>query len=396
MKQTICILVACFCFLQSQAQSCNDLYKQALQKYQDGDVQTAYDLVKTCVEARKLLARTEKATRSNIYWLATQSSILLQKNVEAKSYLKQMLALRPYYQPDEDDLQDMETLLQEIVVKPRLSIRLMGGITGSFANVEQRYETFVRGNGVFSAPKTYPKAPQLDVMAGPELQFTLNRYVSVGFGLNITEEQYRYGYQLQQGIVEYDIKETSVGIFDTLQTQTYSLTQIFDHEQDLTYLKFPISLKIHPVTLGRFEPYLEAGGYYGVLFGANKTVTIQEIDSYTVEGLSSSLEQVETLNDFFTTNIKDILVLGTYGWFVGAGVNIKLYRTNLFLGTRFQFGLNNIVRQEARYNFEDLTYDFYDIMDDVKINSGQVFFGWSIPISFKAFDHNVRFKKRKK
>lgn len=396
MKQTICLLIACCCFLQSYGQtSCNDLYKQALQVYREGNVQAAYDLLTDCIEARKLLSETERSTRSSIYWLATQSSILLKKNTEAKSYLKRMLALRPYYQRDKDDLQDMETLLEELVVKPRLSLRLMGGLTGSSVQVDQEYNVFIQGNGAFSAPKKYPKSPQLDMMMGAELQFTLNRYVSLSMGATLAQEQFSYKYKLTQGTIEYDLRQnTTTGSFDTIQTQTYSLTQDYTHEQSLTYLKVPISIQIHPGTIGRFEPYAEIGGYYGRLLNANKTVVIKEIDSYTVESATASLEQTEVLNDFFTTNIKEMLIVGTYGWFLGAGVNVKLYRTTLFVGGRFQFGRNNIVNQGKRYNFEDLTYDFYDVMDDLRINSGQVFFGWSIPISFKAFDKKVRTKNK--
>ncbi|MGB0524437.1 MAG: porin family protein [Flammeovirgaceae bacterium] len=382
--------------LPSYGQDCNALYKEALQKYQNGDVQRAYELVQECMEARQLLAKTEKTTKGNLFWLGTQSSILLKKNKEAKSFLKRMLAIRPFYKPDKDDLQDVSTLMDELVIKPRLSVRLMGGFTGTNVDVERRFEIFVNENGRFSSPKSYNREPEINVMAGAELQFTVNKYVSVGLGVAFSEEQYRYNYQLQQGIVEYDIDQLSDGSFDTLQTQTYSLFQRYDHLQDLTYVKFPLSIRIHPKTFGRIEPYIEGGGYWGALLGANKVVTIEEVDSYTVTSDVSSVEQTEILQDFFTTNVKAMMITGTIGWHIGAGVNLKIHRTNFFAGFRYQFGLNTIIEKTERYNFEDLTYDFYDIMDDVRVRSGQVFFGWSIPIAYKAYDHKIPIKKRKR
>jgi hypothetical protein len=396
MKKTILILIACFWVFQSQAQNCNELYKQALQKYQNGDVQAAYDLLQNCLSSRELLSKTERDTKGNVYWLSTQSSILLQKNAEAKLYLKKMLSLRPYYEPDKDDLQDVGNMMNELVVRPRVSLRVMTGLTGSFENLQESYEIFVNSSGSFSAPKTYRTNPQIDVVAGAELQFTANRYFSLGLGVSISKERYRYSYGLTQGIVEFDVDEIGKNVFDTVQTQTYSLTQEYDHLQELTYIKFPISLKIHPITIGRFEPYLEIGGYSGLLLGANKTVNTTETDFYKVESQTATLEQVETRSDVFTTNIKSKLVLGTYGWFTGAGVNIRIHRTNLFVGARFQFGLNNIVNQSTRYNSDDLTYDFYDIMDDVRINSGQLLVGWSIPIAFKAYERDFRKERGKR
>jgi hypothetical protein len=390
MRKIIFILIVCFWSFQGQAQNCNELYKQALQKYQDGDVQAAYDLLENCFSAKKLLAKTERDVKANLYWLGTQSSILLKKNNEAKYYLKKMLAIRPYYKPDKDDLQDVGNMMKALIVKPRVSLRLMGGLTGSSANVKESYGIFVNGSSGFSEPKTYRKNPQIDIMTGAELQFTFNRYVSFGLGVSISTEEYRYKYQLNQQTVEYSLIESSANKFDTLQTQTYSLNQQYDHTQSLTYIKFPISLKIHPITIGRFEPYAEIGGYTGLLLSANKTVNTTETDTYNVDYIGGSLEQTETRTDFFTTNIKSIYVLGTYGWFAGGGVNIKIHRTNLFVGARFQFGLNNVVRQESRFNFDDLTYDFYDVMDDVSINSGQVFVGWSIPLFFKAYEKDSR------
>ena len=121
MRKILLIIIACFWSFYSQAQGCSELYKQALQKYQDGDVQAAYDLLEDCMEARKLLAKTERDVKADLYWLSTQSSILLKKNTEAKYYLKKMLSLRPYYQPDKDDLQDVGNMLENLVVKPRLS-----------------------------------------------------------------------------------------------------------------------------------------------------------------------------------------------------------------------------------------------------------------------------------
>lgn len=379
---------------QVAAQNCNELYKTALQKYQEGDVQSAYDLLKQCVDVRSALAKTESTTKSNVFWLATQVSILLKKNIEAKVYLKKMLALRPFYKPDKDDLQDVSALLDELEVKPRLSVRLMGGLTGTNADVVNSFNVFVDEDQQFSAPKSYASQPQIDVMAGAELQFTLNKHFSLGLGVSFSEEQYQYSYQLKQSIVEYDINEPTAGVFDTTQIQTYSFNQKYIHSQDLSYLKFPISLRIHPVKIGRFEPYVEGGAFWGTLIGANKVVNTEEVDSYIVESATASVEQTEVLPDFFTTNIKAIMVLGTVGWHVGTGVNVKIHRTNLFLGMRYQFATNTIINKTARYNFEDLTYDFYDLMDDVKIRSGQVFFGWSIPIAYKAYD-KPSFKKRK-
>lgn len=395
-KQLLMLCLVFFCVLESQAQNCNELYKQALQKYQDGDVQSAYDLLSQCVEAKKLLGKTEKNLKGDIFWLGTQSSILLKKDKKAKRYLKRMLALRPYYKPDKDDLQDVTALMDELVVRSRLSLRVMGGLTGTRPHVINNYDIFVDGTGDFSSPKNYGDAFEVDVMAGPEFEFTINRQFSIGLGMTISEEQYRYRYELEQSTVEYDVvNDINTGLIDTFQVQTYSLKQTYSHLQDLTYIKFPLSFRLHPISIGRFEPYAEIGGYYGFMLGASKRVDLIEVDSYKVEGVSSSAEQTEVLEDFFTTNVKDMMVLGTYGWFFGTGVNIKIHRTNLFVGMRYQVGMNNIVQQKARYNFEDLTYDLYDIMDDVKLRSGQVFVGWSIPLVFKAYDKQLPSFRRK-
>ena len=377
-----------------QAQDCNELYKLALRKYQEGDVQSAYSLLSECTENRKLLAKAEKNLKGNIYWLVTQSSILLKKNKEAKSYLKRMLALRPFYKPDKDDLQDVSVLLSEVLVKPRLSLRVMGGFTGTKANVIDSYEVFVDDAGTLNVPKKYNSGFDLDIMAGIEFDLRLNKHLSLGLGVSVTEEQFQYTYELTQGTIEYDVRTNTDGSLDTLQIQTYRLKQSFDHEQDLTYIKLPISLRYYPWADKRIEPYVEVGGYYGVMMGAGKTVTLEEVDTYIVESATSSVEQTEILSDFFTTDIKAMMVLGTYGWFVGGGVNVRLHRTNLFAGFRYQVGLNTIVQQNARYNFEDLTYDFYDIMDDIKLNSAQLFVGWSIPINYKAFDRKIIKRKR--
>ena len=67
----------------------------------------------------------------------------------------------------------------------------------------------------------------------------------------------------------------------------------------------------------------------------------------------------------------------------GAGINYKVKKGNVFLDLRYNYGFQNIVKTEQRYQNDlnnDLLYRYYYLDDDFKLNNFAFTIGYAYNI----------------
>lgn len=346
------VIVAFFCFaatVRAQTKlSNNQRYSIAEDLYTRGKTDSALTILKPVLNM-KSLRKMNKGTRSNICRLASQASLLLEKEAEAQRYARLLLTFEPDYQFNvSDDYRKFKILIESLQIVPKFLIGFKVGSNTTFAHIRQEYQFYEIGEVVDNE----------FITINPSGEYK-NNYKGFQAGLNVA----------------YSITKSTYAIFEpsfSHHSFDYSIVygpilKIDDNQYTITanYLELPIGLRNYFRLHNIWRPYISAGGYSRLLISAVKKAQNANAD------------------------IKNLLNDRDFGYWLGGGISYTTKKYSFNLGVKYSQGIKNFNNPDRRYVFDGQTDLFMfkngDLADDVKIRDFQLSASFIIFLSHKVF-----------
>lgn len=146
----------------------------------------------------------------------------------------------------------------------------------------------------------------------------------------------------------------------------------FNYQQILYYLDIPLFVRFY-YKLGKFQPFIQGGGYYGILLNGRKNISIEE--NNTLSG--AAYDFTETKKTF---NNKNLFLKSLLGWTLGAGLTYDIEWFRIGFEVNYRGGLNNITNVKNRFSENNLVSGVYDLMDDLKLRNTEVSLSVAVPL----------------
>jgi outer membrane protein W len=353
MKKLFTLLLL-LCVQQLHAQSIQDLeknYSHALRYYQQGKIDSATYFLERIVSA-STFRNLYQGTKADVYKLLAMSYITLDRLQDAEKPLRKMLALRPFYKPQEDDLMRLRVALDTLKATSLFSLGIRAG-----GNV-----TFPKRTG-----EAFSVISSLD-------------------NPNLGEEKYNIGYSFYLGFFfRYRIFKNIAVVFMPSLTnyefgynEVYNLQRIgrtdritsafsYDYRQSIRYIETPFSINYSIAPNSRFRPFVSAGWFQSFLLSATKT------SNATFVTASQSFPNRE---NFINANS---------GFMLGFGFTYEFNKFAFNLDARYKYGLINLTNNANRFANPVAALGFYDIPNDIKINNIELGFSLLYHLNFKVF-----------
>jgi len=159
------------------------------------------------------------------------------------------------------------------------------------------------------------------------------------------------------------------------ETEPNNLVQVsYDIETRLQYVQFPLTIK-YELTQSKFKPYIQAGGYYGLLTDAIKKVKTTSLDR------ASGADEEKNITEL-SVGINDRIRKNNYGVLGGIGFTWNLGNARFGLEANYLYGLQNLDNTTNKYFDNQLLTGVYDVPDDYKLNTIEVVLQAIIPLKF--------------
>lgn len=155
----------------------------------------------------------------------------------------------------------------------------------------------------------------------------------------------------------------------------------YDQDHQLDYIEIPFFIK-YDLTRGSLRPFIQIGGYYATLAGANKAVEISGTDY-----ASGNAGPFNTEN--LVIGAEDLFIKSSVGVAGGVGVSYDFWNMRLVFDATYRYGMNNITNVKNRYTENQLA-GIGDALDDVEMRNISFSLGFLFPLRFinKQFDAN--------
>lgn len=243
---------------------------------------------------------------------------------------------------------------------------LKTGINLSEAVPEMRYAVFSPINYEDQQlEKTYGQYSKTGMQAGIEVTFY---HKGFSFSLQPNYRRQRFSYENEYAWSNPAIEEQSLTLF---YAQTVSLD----------YIEIPFSLKYDILKTTKWRPFIQAGAYYGLLAGAEKSIDITGKDQ-----ASGGINEFE--GESLQVGAKALFLKSSAGVLGGVGVNYDLWKIRVALDIVYRHGLHNISNAKNRYSNNSLS-GLGDTMDDITLNNLSFNIGFLFPLRFISKDFNA-------
>jgi hypothetical protein len=173
--------------IYSQVSDYSSLFYNAMNLYNEGKVDSAYNILSSCVNGDPGFNRASKSTRTDIYRLCALSALLLDKPDEAQLNIRRLLSYQPYYKDDfaGDDLSEFRKIVTGFTVQPKLVLGINYFIDFLQINIEK----------TLTAHNT-PYIPEITSWSesgwGMLLENSFSKNIYAGIGLNMLYMSFRY------------------------------------------------------------------------------------------------------------------------------------------------------------------------------------------------------------
>jgi len=321
-------LPSCFNGLFAQAPDCMDRYSHALVHYEQGRIDTSYQILVSCIGDSKAMRSVSRENRGRIYKLAAEAAYYLGLYDEAELFTMEFREAMPYYNIREDDLPEFKANLESVRVYPKNIVGLIRAWPNTKPEILRNLSPFTtsgkpieRSDGHLTGLQykrfINPKfAVGLDLMYGSYIDFNL-------WGSYIPLKGYRYSYNLNMS---------------TLELPIYGDYNVYITKNVIMYFELGFSLV---QTMNNF-----------VDWGPN--FTIEHSDEfgkyYSVSAADSAMSYPVSAAYFFETPLN-------YRFLSGIGGSFRFGRVNLVIGFRYFYRL---IKNDP---FENVVY-FDDIPED--------------------------------
>lgn len=314
-------------YAQSDNSDCNMVLNQANKAYEEGQFTSCIDMLKTCIGGLSNESKFEAYRLISLSYLglndekkATEASIMLLK-------LKPDYLDFPYFDPKE-----FTRIINKFEVWPRAEVGLMVGLNLNNVHLSKNY-------AVSNSPSRY--VPKLGFQTGLSFEYFLKKQWSMSTGLFVERLSYS--------------KES---------TNVLGWSQNF--KEKMRFIGVPIVARYYFYNKNRLRIAAELGAQMHSLNFTNSYIILNNLE--TSESFEGSLDQ--------NTQRNKILYYGL------AGISLK-YKTGdgyLCANIRYGYGLNNVVKSDARYNNMNFILTNMYIDSDFKFTPYYLNFGYQLCI----------------
>lgn len=240
-------------------------------------------------------------------------------------------------------------------------IGVRGGTNLSVANPETSYYIF----SYTGAATPGDNQKNYDAYNLPGLQFGFSASFEFirGLSINLLPSYTSYAFQYSNSYRWYDSENSIKQVTTNHKIRT-----------KLQYVELPMTIK-YELTEGAFKPYLQAGGFAGLLTDANKTVETTGIDQ------ASGSDQEIRVSEL-SVGIHDRTARWNYGIMAGIGFTQNVGNARIGFEFNYLYGLQNLDNGSRKYVDNQLISGIYDAPDDYSLNSIAISFQVIIPLKF--------------
>ncbi|MBA7579894.1 hypothetical protein ES708_21775 [subsurface metagenome] len=145
-----------------------------------------------------------------------------------------------------------------------------------------------------------------------------------------------------------------------------SITYIETH----TAIQLPLTVTYSFQTEKKWNPYLRAGFGTSLLLDAKSTITRDYVETGSLQFTEIKGSDIDIKNNRESLHYWTIL---------GGGVKYKIPHSYLFFDVRFNYGLNNCIKTQNRFdeNEQELIFKYFFSHDDFKLNNLSFSLGWA-------------------
>ncbi len=230
-----------------------------------------------------------------------------------------------------------------------------------FSNIEQ-----ASTEALVEYEKTYrPRTKNFGTLIG--ITGTFAPHPNLMISLQPAYSNLKYGY-------------TSEFIWADETNPNNSITLNYDHEQSLSYLETPLLIR-YGFGRKKIRPYLQGGGFYGILLNASKSLETSGIDM-----ASGGTNEFEGITQ--TSTVTSLYLKSQIGLMGGGGVALNFGGIMVSVNANYKKGFNNIVDTKERYQKTRQLFGFGNVLDDVKTDSFEFSVTCMFPLKFltKSFE----------
>ena len=148
----------------------------------------------------------------------------------------------------------------------------------------------------------------------------------------------------------------------------------YDIETRLQYVQFPLTVK-YELMQSKFKPYVQVGGYYGILTDALKKVNTTGQDR--ASGADNEINITE-----LSVGIDERVRKNNYGFLGGIGFTWNLGNARFGLEANYLYGLQNLDNTALKFHDNQLLTGVYDVPDDYRLNTVEILLQAIIPLKF--------------
>ena len=350
----IFILLFTFSALHAFAQTSADLeqvYLRAFRYYQQGKIDSSTYILEEVIK-NVGFKNLYQDTKADVYKLLAMSYITLDRLQDTEKPLRKMLALRPFYKPQDDDLIRLRVALDTLKATSlfSLGIRVGGNVTfptriGDAFSVISSLDNPNLGEEKYNIGYSY--------YLGFFFRYRVFKNIAIVIMPSLTN--YAFGYQESYTLGRANRTDRIVTNFN------------YDYKQNISYLEIPFSVNYSIAPNSRLRPFVSAGWFQSFLLNATKT------SNSTFVTASQSFPNKE---NFISANS---------GYMVGFGITYEFNKFALNIDARYKYGLLNLTNSSNRFANPVAALGFYDIPNDIKINNIELGFSLLYHLNFKVF-----------
>lgn len=152
-----------------------------------------------------------------------------------------------------------------------------------------------------------------------------------------------------------------------------SLQTSYTHTNTIDYVEFPLTVRYELLQNFVVKPYVQVGGFWGIMTRASKQIEVEGIDA------AAGNTQFESTNS--TVNINSIYKRNNFGVMFGGGLNADVGNVRFMLECNYRLGLTQVVDPNKRFSDARLN-GIGDVLDDTKLNSLEFSFGLLFPLKY--------------
>jgi len=174
----------------------------------------------------------------------------------------------------------------------------------------------------------------------------------------------------QPAYSNYKYAYSTSRVWSNANGEIYNIVTRQNHR--LGYIEFPL-LFLFRIPVGRFEPYVNIGGYYGKFIGGRKKIEFDE--SITESGVT-----ITDNNQTETIGLNEYMMKSQIGMAGGVGISYTIQYFRIGLELSYKTGQFNLTDVKTRYSNNHMISKYFEVPDDIKLNHFDLTLNMFMPV----------------